>query len=132
MGVSHPTLEAIRDATAADPYKLSTKLTGAGGGGCAVTLLPDDFATSALHALVGDLAVDGFTAYTTSVGGSGLGVLSPWNVPKALATPPESPNGEGEPSIGWGGEGSLRAPFETTPVAELAQWADERGRWLFV
>lgn len=41
LGVSHPVLEAIRTATAAPPYNLSTKLTGAGGGGCAVTLVPD-------------------------------------------------------------------------------------------
>ena len=41
LGVSHPFLEAIKSTTAAEPYKLSTKLTGAGGGGCAVTLVPD-------------------------------------------------------------------------------------------
>ena len=41
LGVSHPSLEAIRAKTASEAYKLSTKLTGAGGGGCAVTLLPD-------------------------------------------------------------------------------------------
>lgn len=41
LGVSHPVLETIRAQTAAEPYRLSTKLTGAGGGGCAVTLVPD-------------------------------------------------------------------------------------------
>jgi len=41
LGVSHPVLEAIRIQAAAEPYHLSTKLTGAGGGGCAVTLVPD-------------------------------------------------------------------------------------------
>jgi mevalonate kinase len=41
LGVSHPVLEAIRAQTSAEPYCLSTKLTGAGGGGCAVTLIPD-------------------------------------------------------------------------------------------
>jgi mevalonate kinase len=41
LGVSHPVLEAIRTQAAAEPYHLSTKLTGAGGGGCAVTLIPD-------------------------------------------------------------------------------------------
>lgn len=40
LGVSHPALEIIRSKTAS-PYGLSTKLTGAGGGGCAVTLVPD-------------------------------------------------------------------------------------------
>jgi mevalonate kinase len=41
LGVSHPSLEEIIALTKASPYELSTKLTGAGGGGCAVTLLPD-------------------------------------------------------------------------------------------
>lgn len=41
MGVSHASLEAIKAKTAASPYRMSTKLTGAGGGGCAVTLIPD-------------------------------------------------------------------------------------------
>ncbi|KIY51414.1 GHMP Kinase, C-terminal domain-containing protein [Fistulina hepatica ATCC 64428] len=39
LGVSHPSLEAVREITRADG--LSTKLTGAGGGGCSVTLVPD-------------------------------------------------------------------------------------------
>jgi mevalonate kinase len=41
LGVSHPVLEAIKARTAERPYNLSTKLTGAGGGGCSVTLIPD-------------------------------------------------------------------------------------------
>ncbi|KAJ7113117.1 GHMP kinase, partial [Mycena epipterygia] len=41
LGVSHLSLETIRATTAALPYGLSTKLTGAGGGGCVVTLVPD-------------------------------------------------------------------------------------------
>lgn len=41
LGVSHPALESIRAKTAAKPFALATKLTGAGGGGCAVTLIPD-------------------------------------------------------------------------------------------
>lgn len=39
LGVSHPSLEDIKSKTAS--YDLQTKLTGAGGGGCAVTLIPD-------------------------------------------------------------------------------------------
>lgn len=39
LGVSHPALEAVKAKTAS--YDLQTKLTGAGGGGCAVTLVPD-------------------------------------------------------------------------------------------
>ena len=39
LGVSHESLEIIKAKTAT--YGLNTKLTGAGGGGCAVTLVPD-------------------------------------------------------------------------------------------
>ncbi|KAL1549614.1 mevalonate kinase [Salvia divinorum] len=38
MGVSHGTIEAVIKTTL--KYKLATKLTGAGGGGCVLTLLP--------------------------------------------------------------------------------------------
>jgi mevalonate kinase len=41
LGVSHAALEAIRAKTASEPFGLHTKLTGAGGGGCAYTLIPD-------------------------------------------------------------------------------------------
>jgi mevalonate kinase len=41
FGVSHPRLELIKDKTGAAPYGLTTKLTGAGGGGCALSLIPD-------------------------------------------------------------------------------------------
>lgn len=46
MGVSHASLENIRSITAQSPFELSTKLTGAGGGGCAVTLIPDGMFTA--------------------------------------------------------------------------------------
>lgn len=41
LGVGHEALEVIRAKTAAEPFHLHTKLTGAGGGGCAVTIVPD-------------------------------------------------------------------------------------------
>ena len=41
LGVSHAALEIVRVKTANAPYNLKSKLTGAGGGGCAVTLIPD-------------------------------------------------------------------------------------------
>lgn len=41
LDVSHPSLEAIKIKALQKPYGLHTKLTGAGGGGCAVTVVPD-------------------------------------------------------------------------------------------
>ena len=41
LGVSHPALETVRNKTRDQPWGLATKLTGAGGGGCAVTVVPD-------------------------------------------------------------------------------------------
>lgn len=41
LDVSHPSLEAIKIKASTKPYGLHTKLTGAGGGGCAVTIVPD-------------------------------------------------------------------------------------------
>ena len=48
LGVSHDSLELIRMKCSSAPYNLSTKLTGAGGGGCTVTLVPDSTYITAL------------------------------------------------------------------------------------
>jgi len=152
LGVSHASLEAIKAVTAASPYGLSTKLTGAGGGGCAVTLVPDDFKETTLQNLTTDLLREGFEPYLTSVGGSGLGILSPYgrqhhrrdHTPPAVipgqVTPPEMPD---VPAQDIASEEihdvypdlvshSLRSSFETRNDSELASWAEGRGRWLFV
>ncbi|KAJ7593439.1 Cys/Met metabolism PLP-dependent enzyme-domain-containing protein [Mycena floridula] len=134
LGVSHPALEIIRSKTASAPYALSTKLTGAGGGGCTVTLVPDDFQETVLKDLVKDLAVEKFETYLTSVGGSGLGILSPYpqhrNDGPGQVTPPETPDVEAEslPSASQ----TLRPAFEKKTVENLAEWADGLGRWLYV
>lgn len=41
LGVGHPALEAVKAKANSRPWQLHTKLTGAGGGGCAVTIIPD-------------------------------------------------------------------------------------------
>lgn len=41
LGVGHPALEAVKAKAGEQPWGLHTKLTGAGGGGCAVTIIPD-------------------------------------------------------------------------------------------
>jgi mevalonate kinase len=45
IGVSHLSIESICQMTAA--YRLQSKLTGAGGGGCVLTLLPHSILTRA-------------------------------------------------------------------------------------
>jgi len=124
LGVSHPVLEAIRVQTAAEPYCLNTKLTGAGGGGCAVTLIPDDMKESVLRALVEGLSISGFRPYLTSVGGSGLGILSPYDPANYAITSQELENSDHQPS--------LREEFEVQGVEELTAWAEQRGRWMYV
>ncbi|KAH9940977.1 cystathionine beta-lyase [Amylocystis lapponica] len=123
LGVSHPTLESIRARTAADPFKLSTKLTGAGGGGCAVTLVPDDFQDSALESLIAALEADKFQPYVTAVGGSGLGILSPYNFEES---------GDALVNGDAAGQSTIRDQFEKMDVEQLPNWAETRGRWGYV
>ncbi|KAI0050453.1 cystathionine beta-lyase [Auriscalpium vulgare] len=133
LGVSHPVLETIREKTAADPYRLSTKLTGAGGGGCSVTLIPDDVEESLLAELMAALEESGFHPYLTSVGGSGLGILSPYAPDNHLGpiTPPETPNDVADGPLHVLHE-SVRVAFEEKGVTELTAWADDKGKWLYV
>lgn len=172
LGVSHPSLEAIRARTA-EPYGLSTKLTGAGGGGCAVTLLPDgispsftpflivadsiiDFKSEDLQRLVEDLIRENYEPYISSVGGSGLGILSPYPEHRnrevisasgsqtrthvqtdGQVTPPETPAPDRQAQLWDGSVGdkeaeTLCAPFKTTSIDHLSEWASGLGRWLYV
>jgi hypothetical protein len=152
LGVSHPSLETIKAKTGT-PFGLSTKLTGAGGGGCAVTLIPDEFEDERLQDLMSVLIREGFQPYLTSVGGSGLGILSPYaehrscgsTIPRppgdfGQVTPPDTPTPreEAQPEIVDGNEkgtsdlDALRACFEGSTVAELPEWASGLGRWLYV
>ncbi|KAJ3995081.1 Cys/Met metabolism PLP-dependent enzyme-domain-containing protein [Lentinula boryana] len=138
LGVSHPSLEMIKETTAAPPYNLSTKLTGAGGGGCAVTLIPDDFSEALMKDLLSELVECGFDPYLTSVGGSGMGILSPYpehsnTSSKVLlpgqVTPPETPDEAADsPYAG----ASFRSLFETKSLSELTVWAHSLGKWLYV
>lgn len=76
LGVSHPRLERIRELV--DHAGIGwTKLTGAGGGGCAITLLRPDAQPEAVAELDKKLANEGFTKYETTLGGDGIGVLWP-------------------------------------------------------
>ncbi|RDX57495.1 cystathionine beta-lyase [Lentinus brumalis] len=137
LGVSHPSLEVIRAKTAGAPYRLSTKLTGAGGGGCAVTLVPDDFPEEKLQSLIKSLEAAGYEPYVTAVGGSGLGILSPYDEitvdeddDSPPLSPPMTPIGEG--ADGPALQHSIRRRFEKVSSTELSKWASTRGKWLYV
>lgn len=75
LGVSHPGLELIRSLS--DSLEIgSTKLTGAGGGGCALTMLRKDVAESALQQFREILEQQhGYAIYQTQLGGIGCSFL---------------------------------------------------------
>ena len=76
LGVSHPKLEHIRELV--DYAGIGwTKLTGAGGGGCAITLLEPDASPEAILELEQEFEKAGFEQYKTSLGGDGVGILYP-------------------------------------------------------
>lgn len=76
LGVSHPKLEHIRELV--DYTGIGwTKLTGAGGGGCAITLLKPNADPSVVEELERQFDEAGFQQYKTTLGGDGVGILYP-------------------------------------------------------
>ncbi|KFY39962.1 hypothetical protein V494_03733 [Pseudogymnoascus sp. VKM F-4513 (FW-928)] len=76
LGVSHPRLERIRELV--DYADIGwTKLTGAGGGGCAITLFRPDVKKENIEELELKFEGEGFKKYETVLGGEGVGVLWP-------------------------------------------------------
>ncbi len=76
LGVSHPKLEQIRELV--DEASIGwTKLTGAGGGGCVITLLKPGTDARSLKDLESKLDAEGFERFETTLGGDGVGVLWP-------------------------------------------------------
>lgn len=73
----------------------------------------------------------------TAVGGSGMGILSPYD-PIMVdgeddASPPLSPPATPDPNgAGESQQPSIRRRFESVDVSELSQWASGRGKWLYV
>ncbi|KAJ2482786.1 Mevalonate kinase [Coemansia sp. RSA 2131] len=70
LGVSHAALERIREITAR--HNMASKLTGAGGGGCALTLVPSDASDETVEQVQCELRDAGFECYSTVVGGAGV------------------------------------------------------------
>ncbi|KAF9322436.1 Mevalonate kinase [Linnemannia elongata] len=74
LGVSHPSLEKVREISS--KLGLKSKLTGAGGGGCALTLIRDDVTSETVAVVKQLLEAEGFQCMETSVGGPGAGILT--------------------------------------------------------
>ncbi|KAL9931224.1 hypothetical protein V8E36_009901 [Tilletia maclaganii] len=142
LQVSHPRLEEIRTVTKERPASsadgdsaatsrrrpLATKLTGAGGGGCAVTLIPDDLGDAEVSELIADLQARGFVCYETSVGGAGVGVL----VEDGTSVPGGAGSSAAATATATAGQVDHRTRLEIVPAAELAGWADGlQGKWTF-
>lgn len=71
IGVSHPSLEKVFQL--ADSGGFDAKLTGAGGGGCALVFLPKDYESlKEFGVLTGSLTEAGFSWMATTIGGSGV------------------------------------------------------------
>ena len=76
LGVSHPKLEYIRELV--DHADIGwTKLTGAGGGGCAITLLKSNADVASNKKLNAKIQEAGFEQYSVTLGGDGVGILYP-------------------------------------------------------
>lgn len=74
LGVSHTALERVK--IICDNHGLgATKLTGAGGGGCAITLVNEELDESIVKQGISELEDNGFVSYETALGGKGVGVL---------------------------------------------------------
>ncbi|EAQ90572.1 hypothetical protein CHGG_02507 [Chaetomium globosum CBS 148.51] len=76
LGVSHPRLERVRELVDHEGIGW-TKLTGAGGGGCCITLLKPGVERKKLRKLQAQLDEEGFEKFETTLGGDGVGVLWP-------------------------------------------------------
>ncbi|XP_061348484.1 mevalonate kinase isoform X2 [Gastrolobium bilobum] len=67
MGVSHAAIETVLRTTL--KYKLASKLTGAGGGGCVLTLLPT---CTVVDKVIAELESCGFQCFIAGIGGKGV------------------------------------------------------------
>ncbi|XP_075197838.1 mevalonate kinase isoform X2 [Anomaloglossus baeobatrachus] len=88
IGVGHPSLDRLCQVTAS--HGLHSKLTGAGGGGCAITLLRPDIEPTAIAAAKQQLSDCGYGCWETSIGAPGVSLHSssslPEDVSKSLKT----------------------------------------------
>ncbi|KAG5950353.1 hypothetical protein E4U53_005216 [Claviceps sorghi] len=76
LGVSHPRLERIRELIDHEGVGW-TKLTGAGGGGCSITLLRPNVPRAKTAQVEERLDKENYKSYEVKLGGDGVGVLWP-------------------------------------------------------
>ncbi|KAI4379043.1 hypothetical protein MLD38_016445 [Melastoma candidum] len=72
LGVSHAVIETVLSTTI--KYKLTSKLTGAGGGGCVLTLLPSMLSGTLVDKVIAELESCGFQCLIAGIGGKGAQV----------------------------------------------------------
>ncbi|KAM4578429.1 mevalonate kinase isoform 1-T1 [Fundulus diaphanus] len=82
MGVGHPSLDTLCQVTAA--RGLHSKLTGAGGGGCGITLLRPETDSTTVQETVKDLRDCDFDCWETSIGGPGVQQHFPFSVKEEI------------------------------------------------
>ncbi|KAF5946000.1 hypothetical protein HYC85_016228 [Camellia sinensis] len=70
MGVSHASIETVLRTTL--KFKLASKLTGAGGGGCVLTLLPTPLSGTVVDKVIAELEACGFQCLIAGIGGKGV------------------------------------------------------------
>jgi len=70
LGVGHRTLDTVCRITSG--FGLHSKLTGAGGGGCAITLIHNDTSDSTVAEVKQELAAEGFECWEASIGVPGV------------------------------------------------------------
>lgn len=73
LGVSHNSLDKLCSVTA--KYGMHSKLTGAGGGGCAFTLVTPGICEKSLDDVTGELANQGFEVWDTCLGDPGVTLI---------------------------------------------------------
>ena len=76
MGVSHPRLDEICFIT--KRRGLHSKLTGAGGGGYAITLISPDITEDCVNQTILDLRSSGFSVDDITLNGEGLALDFNW------------------------------------------------------
>ncbi|KAG7398737.1 hypothetical protein PHYBOEH_010579 [Phytophthora boehmeriae] len=70
LGVGHDQIDEV--ARICKQFNGTTKLTGAGGGGCTISLLPRSLSSGDLKKLVAQLQAKGFECFASSIGGPGM------------------------------------------------------------